>query len=111
MNRVHHDGNQNIDCCYQCRHMSRASECTLMKEELRDIFKIPLWCPLPSTDEEYKQVSDRVRAIEVSRLLGVLRSTVDRRCAPDQVLSDALTAVECEIAILVSSLDKKEKLK
>lgn len=110
MKHIRHDGKIPVESCYHCLHLDKSSICTLMKDEIKDVFAVPLWCPLPSVDENYNKVSDKSRAIEAQRLMGVLRATIDRRCAPDQVLIDALTAVECEISILISSLDKKEKL-
>lgn len=105
---IRHDGKRPVESCYQCSFQNKEQQCTLMKQSLSDIFGTPLWCPLPSQDEEGKDIVSSFRAIESLRLLGVLRSVISRRFADDEKVLDALMAVECEIGILISSLKRRK---
>lgn len=102
---MHLDKDKEIEKCYQCSHLNKAQVCTLTNEQIPDLFRIPFWCPLPNNlDNDLL-----TRAIELKRLQGVLRATLDRRCRGDEVLDSALTSVELETVLLISSIKKKEK--
>lgn len=47
-------------------------------------------------------------ALETARLVQILKQTIERRLPPDAVIDDAVTAIECEVLLLASSL-KTEK--
>ena len=98
------DKNKEIEKCYQCSHLNKALVCTLAQEQIQDIFRIPFWCPLPTEPKKLLE-----RAIELKRATGVLRATINRRHPDDDALDNALTNVELEAVLLISSIKKEEK--
>lgn len=99
------DQDKPVANCYTCRRMTKDGLCTVMQYQIVDVFGLPNWCPLPEAEGQ----EDLERALEVERLLGVMKSTLNRKCVSDPSVEDALIAVQCEIALLVSSLKKSEK--